>query len=303
MSVAGFVIGRLPGAAGRIENRRHLRYPSGHAMPRLSVNGTELYYETRGTGQPVLLIMGATGDAGHFDTIADLLRDEFTVVTYDRRGNGRSPAPAGWATTSPQEQADDAAGLLAALVRTPAVVVGTSSGAVFALCLLARHPAALRGAILHEPPVFALLDDPDAARVAMWARIGSALETGGPQTAIEPFWGYVAGEDAWDQLTPPLRERMRASSATLFGIELGTYEQYLPDEQTLAAVAPRVTLLLSARGLPPHAEAARRLGRRLARDVEITPGTHAAYHDHPTEFAQALRRLARQFPAMSPCNR
>jgi pimeloyl-ACP methyl ester carboxylesterase len=67
-------------------------------------------------------------------------------------------------TTSPEEQADDAAGLLAALVRSPAVVCGTSSGAAFALCLLARHPAALRGAILHEPALFAFLDDLDAVR-------------------------------------------------------------------------------------------------------------------------------------------
>jgi hypothetical protein len=31
-------------------------------MPRVTVNGTELYFEIRGTGPPVLLIMGATGD-------------------------------------------------------------------------------------------------------------------------------------------------------------------------------------------------------------------------------------------------
>src|SRR3954454_10647364 len=142
------------------------------AMPRASVNGTELYYEIRGTGSPVLLIMGASGDGGHFDAIADLLSDEFGVVTYDRRGNGRSPAPAGWTTTSPEEQADDAAGLLAALVRSPAVVCGTSSGAVFALSLLARHPAALRGAILHEPALFALLDDLDAVRARLRGESG-----------------------------------------------------------------------------------------------------------------------------------
>ena len=59
--------------------------------------------------------MGATGDGGHFDTLADLLADEFTLITYDRRGNGRSPAPAGWTTTSAEEQADDAAALVNSL--------------------------------------------------------------------------------------------------------------------------------------------------------------------------------------------
>src|SRR6187200_2291154 len=207
-------------------------------MPRASVNGTELYYEIRGTGAPLLFVMGRSGDAGHFDAIGDLLCDEFMVVTYDRRGNGRSSAPAGWKTTSAEEQADDAAGLLAAVVRGPAVVCGTSSGAAFALCLLARHPAALRGAILHEPALFAFVDDPDAARAPLRARIRSAMETGGPEAATEPFWRYMAGEEAWNNLAPDLRERMTASSETLFGIELGTYERYLPDNESLAAVAP-----------------------------------------------------------------
>jgi pimeloyl-ACP methyl ester carboxylesterase len=267
-------------------------------MPQAKVNGTELYYEIRGAGEPLLLIMGGSGDGGHFDVIADLLCDEFTVVTYDRRGNGRSPAPAGWETTSPEERADDAAGLLAALVGSPAVVCGTSSGAPFALCLLARHPAAVRGAILHEPALFALLDDLDAVRAPLRARIGSAMETGGPQAATEPWWRYVAGDDGWDRLAPALRARMTASAGTLFGIELGTYERYLPNDETLTAVAPRVRLLVSADGLPPYTEVARRLGQRLGRDVETTPGTHTAYHDHPIEFAQAIRRLQRQLNAL-----
>ena len=91
-------------------------------MPTVTVNGTELYHEIRGSGPTVLLIMGGSGDGGHFDAFADLLADEFTVITYDRRGNGRSPVPAGWQTTSPQEQADDAAALLEALGASPAAV-------------------------------------------------------------------------------------------------------------------------------------------------------------------------------------
>ena len=141
-------------------------------MPRVTVNGVELYYEIRGAGPPLLLIMGATGDGGHFDELADLLADEFTVITYDRRGNGRSPVPAGWRTTSAEEQADDAAALLDALEIGPAAVFGTSSGGTFALCLLVRHAENVRGAILHEPGLYSLVDDFDAVRAPIepWSR-------------------------------------------------------------------------------------------------------------------------------------
>ena len=138
-------------------------------MPRIAANEADLYYEVRGTGPAVLLIMGATGDGGHFDQLADLLADEFTVITYDRRGNGRSPAPAGWTTTSPEEQADDAAALLEALGVGPAAVFGTSSGGNFALHLLIRHSDAIRGAILHEPGLYAVLDDFEAVRAPVRA--------------------------------------------------------------------------------------------------------------------------------------
>ena len=268
-------------------------------MPTLRANGAELYYEVRGAGPTVLLIMGATGDAGHFEAFAGLLADEFFVVTYDRRGYGRSAAPPGWRTTSPEEQADDAAALLAALGGPPAAVFGTSSGANFALCLLARHPAAVCGAVLHEPALFAFLDDLDAVRAPLKARIQSAMETGGPPAATEDFWRYMAGDEAWNKLAPDLRERMRASSNTLFDIELGTHERYLPDDETLAAIAPRVRLLVSADGLPVYTEAARQLGQRLGKDVETTPGSHAAYHDHPLELAQAVRPLLRELTAIN----
>ncbi len=35
----------------------------------VKVNGTELYYEIRGSGPPVLFIQGATGDGGTFQNL------------------------------------------------------------------------------------------------------------------------------------------------------------------------------------------------------------------------------------------
>jgi pimeloyl-ACP methyl ester carboxylesterase len=95
----------------------------------VATNGAKLYYERQGVGQALIFIAGSTGDAGNFTRVADLLADEFTVVTYDRRGNSRSERPAGWTKTSVSEQADDADGIIRALRLEPAVVFGASAGA------------------------------------------------------------------------------------------------------------------------------------------------------------------------------
>ena len=68
-------------------------------VQRTRANGTVLHTETRGQGPPVLLIAGAGGEAAELAAVAAALADAFCVITYDRRGNSRSPHPAGWAQT------------------------------------------------------------------------------------------------------------------------------------------------------------------------------------------------------------
>jgi pimeloyl-ACP methyl ester carboxylesterase len=79
----------------------------------------------------------------------------------------------------------------------------------------------------------------------------------------------------------------------LVEVELGTYELYLPGDEALAAIAP-VFLLVSENGLPFSPEITGRLGQRLSVAVATTPGTHAAYHDHPRELADIVRPFLRQ---------
>ena len=113
---------------------------------------------------------------------------------------------------------------------------------------------------------------------------------------MERFWCYVAGDDGWSRLSPALRERLRATAGTLFEVELGTYELYLPSEQALAELSAPVRLLMSEDGLPFCPEITGRLGQRLGVDVTTIPGTHAAYHDHPgnsrSPSGRSLREVA-----------
>jgi pimeloyl-ACP methyl ester carboxylesterase len=239
-------------------------------------------------------MMGASGYGGIFWRFAECLADEFTVVTYDRRGNGQSPRPDGWNATSPEEQADDAAALLAGLGLAPAAIFGTSSAGLFALVAVIRHPEAVRGAVLHEPGLFALFDDPDGVRKSVIQLVQEAMRTGGPAKGFESFLRFAAGDANWERLDPDVQTRMLASADTYFGVESGAFDSYLPDAQTLASITVPIELVVSAESHPFFAEAAARLAALLGVDVARTPGTHFPYLDHPHELAQAVRPFLRR---------
>jgi pimeloyl-ACP methyl ester carboxylesterase len=135
----------------------------------VTTEGDDIYYEVRGHDQPLLMISGGGGDAGFFSLVADLLSDEYKVITYDRRGNSRS------SRNEPQnfeisQQSRDAVAVLRAAGERSAFVFGNSGGAVIALDMAKTQPQAIRAAVVHEPPVLRVL--PDSAK---WRRFIAGL--------------------------------------------------------------------------------------------------------------------------------
>ena len=87
----------------------------------------ELYYETQGTGKPVVLIHGwpLSGRAWEAQLPA-LVEAGYQVVTYDRRGFGQSSKP--WNGYDYDTLAEDLKGLMEALDLQDATIVGFSMG-------------------------------------------------------------------------------------------------------------------------------------------------------------------------------
>ena len=161
-----------------------------------------LYHEVRGSGPVVLLVPPAPGDAGHFDALSRWL-DGCTVVSYDRRGTGRSPRPLAWSATTVAEQADDAATVLRQVTSDAAVVYGTSNGGLIALELALRHPALLSAVLVHEMPLLSVVDDPAPIGQLLGDLIGKGMESGGPVGALDAFLRFAYGDRLVDELAPP----------------------------------------------------------------------------------------------------
>lgn len=56
-------------------------------------DGTRLYYEEVGVGEPLLLINGQGGDHKGWDSVRDDFASRYHVIVFDHRGTGRSDKP------------------------------------------------------------------------------------------------------------------------------------------------------------------------------------------------------------------
>ncbi len=134
---------------------------------------SSLNFLRQGQG-PVVVLSHALGcDLTMWDALAALLQDRFTVLRYDHRGHGRSPAGAG--AFGMDDLADDAAALIQQQAGgQPVHFVGLSMGGMTAQALGARHPALVRSLVVANAA-----SHYDAAARAMWqARIDTVRARG-----------------------------------------------------------------------------------------------------------------------------
>jgi pimeloyl-ACP methyl ester carboxylesterase len=255
----------------------------------VNVKDAPLHVSTRGAGPALLLVPGAGGDGGQYDQLALRLAAEHTVITYDRRANSRSPRPADYATTSIEEQADDAIGLFDALGLAPAVVFGNSLGALIALACALRAPSTVSRLVLHEPALIGVLDDPDAALAAVQPVIGEGMAAGGMRGGAEAFFRF-ADAPAFACLPEATRERMLDNARVLFESEFGVFASWRPDPVAVAALAMPVTVLVADDSqAPAFREAAGWLARQTRTSPVPVPGGHLGFVTQPDALAEALR--------------
>jgi pimeloyl-ACP methyl ester carboxylesterase len=268
----------------------------------LKVPGATLYYETRGAGLVLLLIAGGGTDAGVFEEVASLLAHDYTVVSYDPRGNSRSPLYGPPTDQQIEVHSDDARRLLETVADGPAAVFGTSSGAIVALDLLRRHPAKVAKAVSHEPPLLEVL--PDAARWrAFHDEVYETYRREGTEVAMQK-WVAGIGLDAVipppDAELPPevaaAMKRMAGNTDLFLAHELLPFTRYVPDLARLSAHKDRLVLAVGhdtreqLAGQLVYRPAAW-LAERFGTQVVDFPGDHGGYGTHPAAFAAKLREV------------
>jgi len=272
----------------------------------LDLPGATLTYDVREaepeSHEPVLLMIGSPMDASGFTTLARHFPDR-TVVTYDPRGVGRSPRADGVTAATPEEHAEDLHRLISELDAGPVDIFASSGGAVNALALVTRHPAALRTLVGHEPPLATVLPD----REETLAVIEDIHETYGRNGYGPAMAKFIAFTSVRGPIPPDFRnhapnpadlglpsEDDGSRDHPLLGPHMVYVSHYEPDFDSLRGASTRIVVAGGAEseGTFPY-RGALAVAERLGTEVVIFPSHHGGFGEQgdPDAFAATLRRV------------
>lgn len=265
-------------------------------MPKAQSNGIELYYETHGAGQPLVLISGLGYPLWQWHKMVPFLTEHFQVVTFDNRGVGQSDKPAGPYTA--QMLAADTAGLLDALGIENAIIAGHSMGGFIAQAMALDFPQKVKKLILcstnfggpHHVPVM-----PEAMKVLTDVTSDALTRLkNGLVVSTAPGWAEKNPEmiEAWIQwrIANPIEP---APYQAQLAIGLGLMTEAAAFENKLPRLNVPTLILFGTHDKVVPPENASLLAEKIADSkVLILPD---AGHFFPIEIAEAASRAIVEF--------
>jgi len=251
--------------------------------------GTGLVSTWSGSTDPdepaVAFVHGAPDTGRSFQAAADHL-DGVRVLTYDRRGYGRSLS----AEPPPRSLGDHASDLLDLLGEEPTTVVAHSFGSCVAILAAIRRPDVIVSLGLWEPPL--PWEDwwPERSRQSV-ARI---VEDPDPEAVGERLVRTVLGDAAWEALGPERRQRRRLEGRAF----VEDARAQLTRQFDLEDIQVPCVLARGSDTWPWMVETATRAATILDADLVVVQGAHHFGHvTHPAEFAAFARKAIAQAPA------
>ncbi len=159
----------------------------------ISKDGTEIAYETKGAGRPVILVDGALcyRGFGPMPRLSELLSPDFKVYLYDRRARGESNGSARDATDHIVDREIEDIDALVQAAGGSASLFGSSSGGCLAMQAAARLGSKITKLAMWEPPY-----NSDPASRAEWKEyrrnLADALAAGRRGDAVVLFMRLVS---------------------------------------------------------------------------------------------------------------
>jgi pimeloyl-ACP methyl ester carboxylesterase len=278
-------------------------------LDRATVDGVELAYEVRGTGEPVVLVHAA----GFADWNTPLLEqpaltDHYRVVSYHRVGCSPSSRVAG--PLSVAQEAAHCRALLRQLGIERAHVVGHSNAGMIALQLALDAPDMVQTLALLESARPGVPDAPQELEFANTVFVPAVqrYREGDTAGALDLWMQGVAGPDyraALEQALPGVMDRAVDDAGTFFGLQLPAVREWTFTPEDARRVTQPVLVVLGEKStaVTPTFGPRQALLLDWLPNAEgfVLPGTtHLLHIQNPRGMAEGLAAFFAQHPLAAP---
>jgi pimeloyl-ACP methyl ester carboxylesterase len=263
--------------------------------------GIELYYELRGSGEPVVLIHWGVASAFADPFLNEpALADSHQLLTYHRAGFGSSSRVEGPLTIA--DHARHCQLLMGQVGIERAHVVGHSSSATVALQLALDFPAAAQTVVSLEAARPAPSTELQAQFIRTYIQPAVAHYRAGDRAgAVDTFFRGVFGDGygpALEQGLPGSFELAVAEADAFFEQELPALQQWSFTEDDARRIIQPVLLVLGENSTPTFPERRDLLLSWLpnAERVDVADARHLLQVERPAAVAEALARFFARHP-------
>lgn len=248
------------------------------------------YVHRKGAGTPLVMVHGIISDSSFFEESAEILAEDYQVITYDRRGYGENTREK-YSDYSVHAQAEDLAEILGTYCSEPAWVVGNSAGGLIAIEAALFYPELIRGMILIEPSLG--YEETEREKLLSWNQeLNQYVKEGRIKSALPAFSRITGGGKG--KKSASLKEIKRSYqnlSAFMYG-ELNEVQRYLPPAESLKRLPMPVLVAVTEGGRNSIFATSSETGAmKLGWPVVTLPGFHNVAKDLPSEFAACIKEL------------
>ena len=258
------------------------------------LNGTELSFEARGHGLPIVLLHGFPLSREIWQPQVEALCEEFCVIAPDLRGHGESAAPAG--VYAMETFAEDVFALLQHLLSPPAVIAGHSMGGYVAFAFLRKYPDWVKGLVLVSTRGGADSPEGKAGREALAQAVGE--EKSAAPVVAKMLPNMMAPQSISDH--PSLKtevERIMANTSLhgLAGALRGMAVRFDVQDVLATIRVPVLIVAGTADGLIPHAESEKMAAAITNAELQLIEGAgHLPSLEQPDQMNRVLKQWLRR---------
>jgi non-heme chloroperoxidase len=275
-------------------------FPGIGQYKKVNVDGGELSYVDKGSGEPIIFLHGALEDYRVWEPQIDRFSEHFRVIAYSRRYSWPNRNTVEVENYSPATETADLLKLISALNVGRVHLVGHSYGALIALYTYIHYPQYVKSLTLSEPPIANWLPGLAGGKQRhdelfnnLWKPVKQAFQNNDTAAALRHTLTYFSGSDAGNDLPADVISTLKANIGDWKAISFSGDAFLTFDKQAVRNIKIPTFIVTAGKTIPMLQLTNEELIRLLphAQKFHLEDATHDLWFTHAEQAGNALLKF------------